>query len=722
MNRTVTHIPIWIYQSAGEELFSGSPSVPNWVVMPSPATRGNAMRLSVPRTVGFAALYLLALVAGRLTLMPGVAEPAAEPMVWPPAGVAAVWLLTRRGSRGWPVDIALLGAITAGVMLAEGDGAPSAVLHGAVAIVSAVVFTVTAGRLMPGVWTGPDDGRPLTRLAELWQLIQVAALSALAGAALETVGEHLIYGREEGVTAAVRLVRDMVSILIFGILVRRAGYLVRRGLPALSRARWLECLGIFVASAAAYYYVFRSNDTLPIGFALIPITVWAATRMPTALTIVHNTVFSSVATLFTVSGAGPYAQVADPSVRALVIQLYIGILTLVGQALGLIRDERDELVQQLRVSEQAAVEKAGTMTMIVNSMTEGLAILDQHGRLVLRNPAAGRLLGDASTVAGGSVLGSDHGFFRPDGSPLTEADLPYTRALAGEDVPAMDVLVRNAAVPEGRIVRFNVARIAASPGGARHVVVVFHDVTADRRHRDELMSFAGRVAHQLLNPLTTIEGWAEVLQEELAGYQPVERVDRIQRAAARMRTFLNGLLAYAAARDGKLLPTTVNLALMVGDIVNSRLDQAGSDGAAPPYFEVGRLDPVEGDPVLVRQLLENLIDNAVALVPPGVAPYVSVSSQPAANGMVRIDVLDNGVGIPVGRRQEVFSSFHRGDDQGTGLELAICKRIVERHGGTIEAAANPYGSGARITCTLPAGRSAYARALALQWAAQAGGR
>jgi signal transduction histidine kinase len=161
------------------------------------------------------------------------------------------------------------------------------------------------------------------------------------------------------------------------------------------------------------------------------------------------------------------------------------------------------------------------------------------------------------------------------------------------------------------------------------------------------------------------------------------------------------------------MPTTVNLALLVGDIVNSRLDHAESTGTAPPYFEVGRLDPVDADPVLLRQLLENLIENSLRMTAPGVGPYLAISCQPAPNGMLRIDILDNSVGFPPGQRHEIWSNFHR--DKGsaaTGLELAICKRIVERHGGTIDAVANPYGTGTRMSFTLPAGRSAYARTLA----------
>jgi signal transduction histidine kinase len=671
------------------------------------------MRLptAVPPVVGYAALHLLAVLAGAGTTLgdPG------EPMIWPAFGVAAMWLVMSGPSRWrWPATGAI-GLFTAGGFAVTGTTLGIALLEGVVAMVGAVVFAIAVARRMPGLQPSADGasasgGRPLASLRDLWRLMLCAGLAALAANVLRIAGDLALGGdRAFAVTGATALfVRDVVAVLVFGTVTRLSGELGRG-----ERSRLLEGLGVFVVSAVAYWAVFSSQEDLPIGFVLIPLTVWAAIRLPTPVVALHVAVFDSAALLYTVAGDGPYAVVADVELRAVLIQLYAGILACVGLALALSRDERDTLIQRLQVSEQEATDKATMMTTVVNSMTEGLAILDHTGRLVLRNPAAGRLLGSVPAVTGGVALGTNHGFFQPDGSPLSDDELPHVRVLAGQDVEPMDVLVRNSAVPEGRVVRFNAARLTLGTG-PYHVVVVFHDVTADRRHRDELMSFAGRVAHDLLNPLTTIEGWAEVLEQELAGYRPAERVERIQRAAARMRTFLNGLLAYTAARDGKLMPTTVNMALLVGDIINSRLDQAESTGVAPPYFEVGRLDPVEADPVLLRQLLENLIDNSLRMMAPGVGPYLAISCQLAPNGLLRIDILDNSLGLPPGTRHEVFTNFHRekGSTTTNGLELAICKRIVERHGGTIEATANPYGAGTRMSFTLPVGRSAYARTLA----------
>ncbi|AEV82909.1 histidine kinase [Actinoplanes sp. SE50] len=665
----------------------------------------------LPSTVRFALLYLVAVGAGQLSVL---GMPGALPVVWPATAVAAVWLISRTDPvRRW-ADAGVLFGLTTLALAAAGADLRVALVHGLSAMIEALIFAGAAARWLPGLWAPVAErggARPMTTLRDLLRVLIMAVFAGLAGAAIGGLGEQFLTHDYAPTSIAMWLVRDVVSVLLFGAAARRLADL------RLDRDAWPETVIVCALSAGAYFYVFSVNETLPIGFALMAITVWVALRLPTVLVIGHVMLFGTTAAVFTLHGHGPYAlmRTTDPGVPGLIVQLYIAVLALVGLALAFSRDERTALIERLRASEHEATEKAGLMTTIVNSMTEGLAILDQTGHLVLRNPAAGRLLGSTSQVTAGSALGSDYGFFHPDGAPLADAELPYQRALAGEDVQPMDVLIRNAAVPEGRIVRFNVARLAGS-GGPQHVVVVFHDVTADRRHRDELMSFAGVVAHDLLNPLTTIEGWAEVLEAELAGYKPAERVSRIQRAAARMRTFLNGLLAYTAARDGKLMPTTINLQLLLTDIANSRYDQAESNGTTPPQFAFGPLDAVEADPVLTRQLLENLIDHALETAMPGVPPQIGVSAQPAPNGMLRIDILDNGRGIPAGLSQAVFTNFHRGEGTGgSGLELAVCKRIVERHGGTIEAIPNPYGSGTRMTFTLPAGRSAYARTLENQW-------
>jgi len=115
------------------------------------------------------------------------------------------------------------------------------------------------------------------------------------------------------------------------------------------------------------------------------------------------------------------------------------------------------------------------------------------------------------------------------------------------------------------------------------------------------------------------------------------------------------------------------------------------------------LPSVQADPVLVRQLIDNLVGNAIKYTAPEVVPALRITAG-LDEAMVTVRIVDNGIGIPEGQHDAIFGNFHRahlnGGFVGTGLGLAICKRILERHGGTISATDNPAG-GSCFTFTLP---------------------
>jgi signal transduction histidine kinase len=114
---------------------------------------------------------------------------------------------------------------------------------------------------------------------------------------------------------------------------------------------------------------------------------------------------------------------------------------------------------------------------------------------------------------------------------------------------------------------------------------------------------------------------------------------------------------------------------------------------------------VLGDPVLVRQVLDNLIGNALKYVAPGEEPKIAVHGCRSDARLVTIAVADHGIGIPEDERDRVFEEFHRAHYrgyEGSGLGLSIVRRIVTRHGGTIEALPNPAGQGSVFRFTLPA--------------------
>ncbi len=344
---------------------------------------------------------------------------------------------------------------------------------------------------------------------------------------------------------------------------------------------------------------------------------------------------------------------------------------------------------------------------VIDAMGEGLAVIDADGNFLLRNPASTELMGGVRSGTGRMADNSHYGLLHLDGTPIGPGELPFQRSLATGDPHRMDILVRNAAVPDGRILSVRATPLPVEIDGRQYAVSVFSDVTAERRHRDELASFAGVVAHDLSNPLTTVEGWSEQVADLLgpdAG-RAGDGIARVQRAAARMRHLIVDLLAYATARDNTLSLSSFDLAAVVTDIAVARVDQAETTGVPVPRVRIGDLPAVHADPALVRQLLDNLIGNAVKYTAPGVVPVVTFTGR-LDGDRVRIAVSDNGIGIPAGQHATVFENFHRAHRDagysGTGLGLAICQRIVERHGGTITAGDNPGGDGTTFTFTLPA--------------------
>src|SRR4051812_15826569 len=143
---------------------------------------------SLRRTLGFTVLYLVATLAGRLTVM----DATSLSMVWPAAGILAVWFTTQRRSPWRWVDAVALIVVTMAVNMATGSTARTAVVFVIANLVQAVVFVRLFDRWLPDLWT--RGGPPLTRLAQLWRFIAAAAASTAAGAGLGTAGLWLING------------------------------------------------------------------------------------------------------------------------------------------------------------------------------------------------------------------------------------------------------------------------------------------------------------------------------------------------------------------------------------------------------------------------------------------------------------------------------------------------------------------------------------------------
>ncbi len=283
---------------------------------------------------------------------------------------------------------------------------------------------------------------------------------------------------------------------------------------------------------------------------------------------------------------------------------------------------------------------------------------------------------------------------------------------------------------DGREIPYEfVASTLEDPDGNLVLAGIGRDITARRRyeHRleasnERLEQFAYAASHDLQEPLRMVSSYLQLVESRYADELDEDGREFIEFAvdgADRMRDMIEGLLEYSRVetRGEPFEPVDLDEVLAdVRDDLQIRIEETGAD------VTVGPLPRVQGDPDQLRQVFQNLLDNAMEYSgdePPRIevgaerceAPGASKLSGDAAEsgGEWEISVRDEGVGIDPGDVDRVFRVFERGPDaddhEGTGIGLALCRRIVERHGGDIRIDSEP-GEGTTVTFTLPAASGA----------------
>ena len=224
-----------------------------------------------------------------------------------------------------------------------------------------------------------------------------------------------------------------------------------------------------------------------------------------------------------------------------------------------------------------------------------------------------------------------------------------------------------------------------------------------RRSNRELEQFASVAAHDLQEPLRKIQAFGDRLRTRSAAAldeQGTDYLARILQAAGRMRRLIDDLLAYSRISTRPESLVSLDLRGVIADVLTDLEVRVQSTGGR---VEIGELPLVVAAPSQMRQLFLNLIGNALKFRHPDVAPIVAISGRPR-DDMADITVRDNGIGFEPAYRERIFEVFQRlhgrHEYEGTGIGLAICRKIVERHGGTIVADSQP-GDGATFTFTLP---------------------
>lgn len=226
------------------------------------------------------------------------------------------------------------------------------------------------------------------------------------------------------------------------------------------------------------------------------------------------------------------------------------------------------------------------------------------------------------------------------------------------------------------------------------------------RSNKELQDFTYIASHDLREPLRKISAFGQLLQESLEGKLDEDEEENFAfmiDGATRMQQMVNDLLLYSRVTTKAKPYEHVDLNAVIENLKDVELAvQVEETGGVINVPEP--LPPVQADPSQMHQLLQNLIGNGLKYSREGVAPVITVRSRQEAGKKVRIEVLDNGIGIEEENYANIFGMFkrlHSRDDyEGSGIGLAVCKKIVERHGGEIGVESNS-GEGSTFWFTVP---------------------
>lgn len=655
------------------------------------------------RQLGATAAGVVAFVATAFLGRAFVPEGTSFGLIWPAGGIGALWLLLT-APRLLSVNATLLGATAFAVNFVTGAPTELAVVLALTNVLQAVGTTYGLRRLVPNLW-GCGGDEVLRTPTQLGRVLLAVVGSSVVATGLGAAAFQLVVGQQTAVGVILWVGRNLCGLLLITV----PGLLVGQWLshrhadagdpdlipPAGGRTEFVAAV---VATVAMYFLAFGLDD-LPLAFPLLVTSVWVGARFSTLVSALHSAVAGAAAIALTLANTGPFAGVSSITVGSLLVQYFVVMVMILGLALATGRDERLALELRLARSEREASERAAMYDTVFASMTEGVQVVDEDGKFILTNDAARELLGFEESAMPADLGGLTLYYPAPVGTEIPLEREPSNLALHGQVVRQMDVVYRS---PKGEERTFSVsaAPLPPRPDGKRMAVTVFIDVSSERLARAELASFARIVAHDLKSPLTSIQGWVELAAEELKGSGGLDTefarqfTDRIARSAARMRQLIDDLIHHALTESVALVRSDVDLNALVRAATTSR----GSE----ELVTVGQLPTVPGDEVLLRLVVDNILDNALKYVAPGTRPDVHVTGE-VAGGDVIVRIADNGIGMPAGEHDQMFGEFKRGTAsyEGTGLGLAIVRKVITRHGGVVRAYDNPTGQGTVVEFRLP---------------------
>jgi two-component system phosphate regulon sensor histidine kinase PhoR len=369
--------------------------------------------------------------------------------------------------------------------------------------------------------------------------------------------------------------------------------------------------------------------------------------------------------------------------------------------LGAVKERHARELAALRVERDAGMRaQADRAAALFDRMVEGVIVIGPEGKIRLANRAAADLFGFKPPAVERSII---------EATRQHEVAALVTRLNTEPEV--LNHELRIDGVATSRFLQINALALRGPDGSRDGAILVFHDLTRLRQLESVRQEFVANVSHELRTPLSLIKSAAETLLDGGKNDAAVTTrfLEIIDKHANRLTHLIDDLLLLARLDSDRVELDRRPVGLR--QAAQDALDDAALIARAREVTLANSVPAdvaAEADPEQLRQILANLIDNAIKYGRPGGS--VVVGGRVRSTGWVEFTVRDDGPGIPPEAKERIFERFFRVDKArsreqgGTGLGLAIVKNLVQAHGGEVRVESAP-GQGTEFFITLPAARA-----------------
>ena len=369
--------------------------------------------------------------------------------------------------------------------------------------------------------------------------------------------------------------------------------------------------------------------------------------------------------------------------------------------------------------------RQAVLRTVLDSMVEGVIVADMEGRMLVFNQAARDLLGRGPADTATADWSAEYGLFHADGeTPCSTEELPLSRSLRGEEVDHEVLVVRTPERPNDCHVSTTARPLRDENARQIGALVVFHDVTATREVEQELRrarvsadetaqakgAFLANMSHEIRTPLTAVLGFTDLLLDpHLNESEKLNYIQSVRRNGEHLLALINDVLDLSKINAGQIRVESIDCSLqhVLHEVASVMRVRAHDKGIG---FELALDTPIpariHSDPMRVRQILFNLVGNAIKFTHEGgvrlTARCLDVGTREAR---IEFAVTDTGIGMSAEEIEGLFVPFQQANPTmtrrygGTGLGLTICRSLAEALDGEIGVDSTP-GQGSTFTLTL----------------------